>query len=128
MEAVIIEDLFKGNQLEELRHWLDNETPYWDDQTWERSTSGVMKKTCPELNTYHIATIDKARDIFAVHDLLPTFSTLNWYDDPLAQKQSYIDISNLQSDDYYWVSATSINGCEGPKSKITIDKTWKSTF
>ena len=76
MEAVIIEDLFKGNQLEELRHWLDNETPYWDDQTWERSPSGVMKKTCPELNTYHIATIDKARDIFAVHDLLPTFSTL----------------------------------------------------
>jgi len=80
MEAVIVEDLFKGNQLEELRHWLDNETPYWEDQTWERSHNGVMKKTCAELNTYHIATIDKARDIFAVHNLLPTFSTLNWYE------------------------------------------------
>ncbi|MDB4177147.1 gliding motility-associated C-terminal domain-containing protein [Schleiferiaceae bacterium] len=55
------------------------------------------------------------------------YSSLNWYDDPLAQKQSYIDISNLQSDDYYWVSATSINGCEGPKSKITIQVTPLST-
>ena len=55
------------------------------------------------------------------------YASLNWYDDPLGQAQSYIDISNLQLDDYYWVSATSIDGCEGPKSKITIQVTPLST-
>ena len=79
MDAIIVTDLFKGNQLEEMRHWLDNETPYWDDDTWERASSGVMKKRCAELNMYHISTIDRAREIFEVHNLLPTFASLNWY-------------------------------------------------
>ena len=30
MNAVIITDLFKGNQLQELQSWLDLETPYED--------------------------------------------------------------------------------------------------
>ena len=77
VDAIIITDLFKGNQLEEMRHWLDNETPYWEDDTWERASSGVMKKRCPELNMYHIATLDRAREIFEIHNLLPTFSSLN---------------------------------------------------
>ena len=64
VDAIIITDLFKGNQLEEMRHWLDNETPYWEDDTWERASSGVMKKRCPELNMYHMATLDRAREIF----------------------------------------------------------------
>ena len=55
------------------------------------------------------------------------YSSLNWYEDPLAPSQSFIDVSNLQSDDYFWVSATSIDGCEGPMSKITIQVTPLST-
>jgi hypothetical protein len=55
------------------------------------------------------------------------YASLNWYDDPLGQAQNYIDISNLQTDDYYWVSATSIDGCEGPLSKITVQVTPLST-
>ena len=55
------------------------------------------------------------------------YASLNWYDDPLGQAESYIDISNLQTDDYYWVSATSIDGCEGPMSKITVQVTPLST-
>jgi gliding motility-associated-like protein len=55
------------------------------------------------------------------------YAGLNWYDDPLSEPQAFIDISNLQSDTYFWVSATSIDGCEGPLSKITIQVTPLST-
>ena len=55
------------------------------------------------------------------------YASLNWYDDPLGTPTSFIDISTLQNDDYFWVSATSIDGCEGPKSKITIQVTPLST-
>jgi hypothetical protein len=80
MDAVVIPDLFKGNQLEEMRYWLDSETPYNNDDTWFKKNTGHMVKMCPELNTLHTYTIDKAREVFDVHDLLPTFATLNWYE------------------------------------------------
>ena len=80
MDAIIINDLFKGNQLEEMRYWLDNETPYDENQVWERHESGLMKKSCNELSMYHIFALDKAREVFEVADLLPTFATINWYE------------------------------------------------
>ena len=55
------------------------------------------------------------------------YASLNWYEDPLGEPETFIDISTLQTDAYYWVSATSIDGCEGPKSKITIQVTPLST-
>ena len=36
-----------------------------------------MVKMCNELNMYHKVQTDKAREVFAVHNLLPTFSTIN---------------------------------------------------
>jgi hypothetical protein len=43
MDAVIIPELFKGNQLEEVRYWLDYETPHNNDGTWLESPFIGMK-------------------------------------------------------------------------------------
>ena len=80
MDAVKITDLFKGNQLEEIRYWLDWETPANNDDTWINTNPGEWTKMCAELTTLHLFTIDKARDVFGVHNLLPTFSTIKWYE------------------------------------------------
>lgn len=91
MNAVIITDLFKGNQLEELQSWLDLETPYEDKSKWAKSPDGThMVKMCNELNTYHTVLTDKARDVFQVHNVLPTFSTINWYE-PYVIKDTHYD-------------------------------------
>lgn len=80
MNAVILTELFKGNQLEEIRFWMDNESPYFPNSGWERSIDGShMIKMCGELNMLHMWLTDTARDVFAIHNLLPTFSTLSWY-------------------------------------------------
>ena len=91
MDAVKITELYKGNQLEELQAWLDMETPYDDNSNWNRSPDGShMVKMCEELNTLHKMLTDKARDTFAVHNLLPTFATINWYE-PGVQKNMHYD-------------------------------------
>lgn len=79
MEAVKIVDLFKGNQLEEIKYWLDNESPFVDPDNWNINVNHYEKK-CSELDTLHISTTDRVREIFAVHNLLPTFSRIMWYD------------------------------------------------
>lgn len=80
MNAVKIFDLYKGQQLEEMKYWLDNESPYYDDSGWRQSPDGTyMVKMCNELNMYHNYITDTAREVFAVHNLLPTFSTISWY-------------------------------------------------
>jgi hypothetical protein len=111
MDAIIITDLFKGNQVEEMRHWLDNESPYYDDQTWERHESGMMKKTCPELDMYHTFSIDKAREVFDVSNLLPTFATLNWYESeanyPIHKDADPIEFTILYN--YYSESGWNMN-------------------
>lgn len=96
MNAVLITDLFKGNQLEELRYWLDIETPYDEDGDWQRSPDGLhMVKMCNELNTFQNVIIDKAREVFAVHNLLPTFSTVNWYE-PNVQTNLHFDTGPVE--------------------------------
>jgi len=79
MNALIINDLFKGNQLVELQSWLDLETPYEQKNNWQSSPDGThMIKMCEELNTFHKVLTDKSREVFQVHNLLPTFSTIDW--------------------------------------------------
>lgn len=96
MNAVIITDLFKGNQLEELQSWLDMETPYQQNSNWQKSPDGLhMVKMCNELNTFHKVLIDKARDVFAVHNLLPTFATVNWYE-PNVQNETHLDNGEVE--------------------------------
>lgn len=96
MNAVIITDLFKGNQLEELQYWLDMETPYQENSNWQKSPDGLhMVKMCNELNTFHKVLTDKARDVFAVHNLLPTFATINWYE-PNIQSQTHFDSGEVE--------------------------------
>ena len=57
-----VTDLFKGNQLEELRYWLDNETPH--NTGWNESPDGThMVKLCEELNTYHKMLTDITKTI-----------------------------------------------------------------
>lgn len=82
MNAVKLNEIFKGNKLEEMKYWLDNESPYYEDSKWKESPDGShMVKQCNELNMYHNSLIDVARETFAIHDLLPTFATLSWYED-----------------------------------------------
>jgi hypothetical protein len=96
IDAVVITDLFKGNQLKELESWLDFETPYEQESNWLRSPDGShMVKMCEELNTFHKYLIDKARDVFAIHNLLPTFSTINWYE-PNVEKEPHIDTGETE--------------------------------
>ena len=81
MNAVKLHEIFKGNKLEEMKYWLDNESSYYEDSKWVESPDGShMVKQCNELNMYHNSLIDVAREAFAVHDLLPTFATLSWYE------------------------------------------------
>ena len=90
MNAIKITNLFKGNQLKELYAWLDMETPYDNNSEWQRSPDGLhMVKMCNELNTFHKVINDEARDIFAVHNLLPTFATVNWYEPNVESKIHY---------------------------------------
>lgn len=96
LDAVKITDLFKGNQLKELESWLDLETPYESNSNWLRSPDGShMVKSCEELNTYHKVLTDKAREVFAVHDLLPTFSNINWYE-PNVKKELHFDTGETE--------------------------------
>jgi len=79
MDAVKITELFKGQQLEEIQYWLDMQSPYIDEEMWEKRNSYYAKHT-QELNTLHIFTTDLARDIFSEHNLLPSFSRIHWYE------------------------------------------------
>ncbi len=84
MDAYIVDNLFKGNQLEELKYWMDHESPH--NGSWDNSPDRTHHiKMCEELNTFHKVLTDKARDIFAVHNLLPTFSTISWYEGGVAK-------------------------------------------
>lgn len=84
MDAYIVDNLFKGNQLEEMKYWMDHESPH--NGSWDNSPDRTHHiKMCEELNTYHKVLTDKARDIFAVHNLLPTFSTISWYEGGVAK-------------------------------------------
>ena len=47
MDAVKMTDLFKGNQLEEIRYWLDWETPANNDDTWINTNPGCLLYTSP---------------------------------------------------------------------------------
>ena len=40
MNAVKLNDIFKGNKLEEMKYWLDNESPYYEDSKWLESPDG----------------------------------------------------------------------------------------
>jgi len=96
MNAVIINDLFIGNQAKELEAWLDLETPYDQSAKWQSSPDNThMVKTCEELNTFHKCILDKAREIFSVHNLLPSFCTINWYE-PGVEKSSHVDIGPVE--------------------------------
>jgi hypothetical protein len=79
MEVVKVTDLFKGNQLEELRYWLDNQSPFVDSQNWIKKST-YFSKSCREITVLHNYLIDKARDVFEVHNLLPTVSEIKWYE------------------------------------------------
>ena len=84
MDAYVVDNLFKGNQLEEMRYWMDYESPH--NGSWDNSPDRTHHiKMCEELNTFHKVLTDKARDIFAVHNLLPTFSTISWYEGGVAK-------------------------------------------
>jgi gliding motility-associated-like protein len=49
-----------------------------------------------------------------------SYDTLYWYTSIFGQPQKEPNISQLQSSKEYWVKGVSIDGCEGPKSKISI--------
>ena len=96
MDAVKITDLFKGNQLEEIRYWLDWETPANNDETWINTNHGEWTKMCAELNTLHTFTTDIARDVFSVHNLLPTFAAAKWYENEGHIYDQHIDQDPVQ--------------------------------
>lgn len=79
MDAVKITNLFKGNQYEEMQYWLDNESPYIDEDNWEKRNNYYAKGS-QELQTLHTFTTDVARDVFEQHDILPSFSRVHWYE------------------------------------------------
>jgi hypothetical protein len=94
INAIKISNLFQGNQLEELKYWLDNETPH--SSGWNESPDKThMVKLCEELNTYHKVLTDKSRETFEIHNLLPTFATLSWYEAGV-EKSPHIDTGPAQ--------------------------------
>lgn len=121
MDAVIIPELFKGNQLEEVRYWLDYETPHNNDGTWLESPFRTSKvKMCKELDMLHVSLIDKARDIFSVHNLLPTFSTINWYEDTTDIRKHFDDGPVEYTIMFNYFSETPLEIIYG-KEKIVLD-------
>lgn len=80
MDAVKITDLFKGNQLEELKYFLDNESPFIDEHNWNKKINHYFKRSY-EIDVLATYLIDKAREVFEVHNLLPTISGIRWYEE-----------------------------------------------
>lgn len=80
MDAYKVDNLFKGNQLEEMRYWLDNENPFIDEDNWIKKRNHYFK-SCYEVDVLHNFLLDTAREIFAVHNLLPTIAGIKWYEE-----------------------------------------------
>ena len=80
MDAIKITDLFDSELVNEINHWLDDESPYYEDGQWHLE-NGVYKLNNAYTNTLHKLLTDKSREVFAVHNLLPTTSYIKWYED-----------------------------------------------
>jgi len=88
MEVVGITDLFKGVQFDELEYYMDTESPHIDRDNWEHR-GNYYAKASGQLDILHKFTTDKARDIFEVHDLLPTSARIQWYEFSPKGKEHY---------------------------------------
>ena len=43
MDVLKVPELFKGNQLEEIKYWLDNESPFVDEHNWIKKEITILK-------------------------------------------------------------------------------------
>ena len=80
MDVLKLPQLFKGNQLEEIKYWLDNESPFIDEPNWIKKRNHYFKN-CYEVDVLHSYLIDIARETFEVHNLLPTVAGIRWYEE-----------------------------------------------
>ena len=79
MNATGVDNLFKGVQFDELEYFMDTQSPHIDSDNWEHRGTHYAK-AAGQLDILHKFTTDRARDIFAVYDLLPTSARIQWYE------------------------------------------------
>lgn len=91
MNALKIFDLFDKDLLTQIDFWLDTESPYYDDDTWQPDGPKVYSLSNSYTNTLHKVLLDKARDIFQIHNLLPSVSYLKWIEEGHSKDNSHID-------------------------------------
>ena len=77
MEAIILTDLFKGTQKEELSIYYDLEHPSNDPINWKQKRNGIWEKTnCNVAKMMHYWMVDKVRAVSYTHLTLPTICSV----------------------------------------------------
>ena len=85
MEAVIIPNLFKGTQQEEITAFYDLEHPTNDPNNWEQKRNGIWEKTyCNVAKMMHYSMLDKIRDLVDDKRLLPSFFCIQFAENVVA--------------------------------------------
>lgn len=88
MDAVKVSNLFKGVQFDEMEYFMDTQSPHIDTDNWEHR-GHYYAKAEGRLDILHKFTTDTARDVFEVHDLLPTSARIQWYEFSPKGKEHY---------------------------------------
>tara|TARA_B100000925_G_scaffold81303_1_gene57732 strand:+ start:732 stop:1259 length:528 start_codon:yes stop_codon:yes gene_type:complete len=78
MNVVKITQLFSDGLKEEIDFWLDHESPFYEDDTWIKESDSLYTLSNAYVNTLHKVLTDISREIFQVHNLLPSVATLKW--------------------------------------------------
>ena len=74
MEAIILTDLFKGTQKEEVSAYYDLEHPSNDPNNWEQKRNGIWEKTnCNVAKMMHYWMTDRVREVVDDKRLLPSY-------------------------------------------------------
>ena len=85
MEAVILPNLFKGTQQEEITAFYDLEHPSNDPNNWEQKRNGIWEKTyCNVAKMMHFSMLDKIRDLVDDKRLLPSFFCIQFAENVVA--------------------------------------------
>lgn len=78
MNAVKITQLFSDELNKEIDFWLDYESPFYEDDTWRKESNNLYTLSNTYVNTLHKVLTDKSREVFQVHNLIPSIATLKW--------------------------------------------------
>ena len=100
MEAIILTDLFKGTQKEEVSAYYDLEHPSNDPNNWKQKRNGIWEKTnCNVAKMMHYWMTDRVREVVDDKRLLPSYFCVQFAENVVATPSDvHIHDSSLPQD------------------------------